>query len=166
MLGNQGSQGNLAFIDQPDGIQVVLVAVHHGGVQVQLVIVENREIYLGHGGEHRHQDNSAALSGIFNRLPHGDVVAGAVVNHVGFVWAEVFQHSVAKVGIFRINTVIRPALLGFCQANVADVGDYNALGSHALGRLGNQNSNRSGAKNSNFQAGNVSRLPDGVNGDS
>ena len=41
-----------------------------------------------------------------------------------------------------------------------------SVGSHALGRLGNQNSNRSGAKNSNFQAGNVSRLPDGVNGDS
>ena len=67
-LGDQWAQMDFAFIDQTDGIHIVIVAVHHGALDVQLMVVCHSQIYSSHVCENSYQDDDAAFAGVFDGL--------------------------------------------------------------------------------------------------
>ena len=52
----QRREQDFLFFDQTNGVEIVLVAIHHGGVEIEFMIVENGQIHMGHPGVDGDQD--------------------------------------------------------------------------------------------------------------
>ena len=108
-LGDQGLQMNLFLIDETDSVHIVVMAVHHGALDIQLVIVRHSEVDLCHACEYSNEHDHASLSGIFDCLTHRDVIASAVIDDVSLVRSEGFDHRVAEILVFRVHAYVDAA---------------------------------------------------------
>ena len=149
---------DFALIDQADGVHVIIVAVHHGALDVQLVVVCHGQIYSSHVCENCYQDDDASFSGIFDGLSHGDVIAGAVIDHIRFIRAESIDHGFSEILIFRIHAHVNAAFLCFFQTQVADVSDHDLGGAHSLGSLRHQVADRACADDYDIHTGHIAHL--------
>ena len=164
MGGLQGLELNLALLHKAQGVHVVLVAVHHGGVQIQLGVVQLRQVDVGGLGEHGHQDEGAALARVLDGLVHGDVVAGAVIDHVRLVRAEAGDQGLAEVAPGGVDGIVRAHRSGQLQAHVGDVGDHDGGGPAGLQRLGQQDADGARAQDDGLAALHVREALGGVHG--
>ena len=96
------------------------------------MVIEHSQINLPQAREHRNQNNCASLAGIFNRLPHGNVVARTVIDDVRFIRPQAFCHGLPEVFIPGIHTEVNSALLCFFKAQAADIRNHHLLSSQPL----------------------------------
>ena len=114
------------------------MAVHHGGVQIQLRVIELCQIYRGSLPEHGHQDDHAPLAGILDRLVHRDVTSGAFVNHIRFVISIGFLQCGSEILLRRVDGPVGTELLCEIQAIIRDIGCQHFGCTHGFQRLDQQ----------------------------
>ena len=118
------------------------MAVHHGALDIQLMIVGNSKVNRCHICKYCYQYDDAAFSCILDRLSHSDVVSGTVIDHICLVRAKCFHQSFSEIFLFRVYADINAALFCFCKTEIADIGDHNFGCAHSLGSLCNKVSDR------------------------
>ncbi len=165
MPAHQGLELYHALAYKADGIHIVLVAIHHGGVQIQFGVVELGQITVGQASVHRNQDDDASLPGVLDGLIHGGVIARAVVDDVRLVGAEALRQSRAKGAGFGVDSVIRSAGAGQLQPIVGDIGGHDLGRAKGLQGLNQQNADRAAAQHAYLLARYVPRPPGGVHRD-
>ena len=138
MPGDKRGQDHLFLIHKTDCIQIILVAVHHTGLKVQLMVVKHGQVNLPQASEHSHQYDGASLARIPDCLAHGNVVACAVIDEVCFIRPKAFCHGLPKVLFPGIHTEVHAALLCFLKTQGADIRNHHLPRTQTLCCLGHQ----------------------------
>ena len=154
---------NLFFIYKSDSVNIVIVPVHHCALDIQFVIISHCKINLCHSCKHCNQYNGASFSCILDCLSHCDVISCTIINHIGFVWSECFQHCFTEIFFFCIHTDINATFFRLIQTEITDIRDHNFCCSHSLCYLCHKITNRTGTKHGNVHSFHITNLLYSVN---
>ena len=82
-----------------NGIDIILMAIHHRRIEVQFMVIQNSQINRGHFCKNGHKNDCAALACIPDSLPHGNVISGTVINNICFICSKGSNQCIAKVAV-------------------------------------------------------------------
>ena len=111
------------------------------------MIVQRKQIHMRFLRKHGNQYNLASLSRILDRLSHGDVVSGTVIDDIRLIGAEALDHGFPEILFPGIDRVICAACLCKLQTVITDIRDQHFRCAHCLDGLGKKNADRSAAEN-------------------
>ncbi len=122
------------------------------------MIIYHGQIHFRHTGKDCHQNDHAPLSGIFNRLPHRNIVSGTIVDYIRFIRAKFFNQRFTEIFFSRIDARVNTAFRRLFKPQIADIRNHDLRRSHSFCHLCDEVANRPGADYCNIQSGNIAHL--------
>ena len=129
---------NLSRIYKIDGIYIIIMAIHHSTLDIQLVVIGNSKVNGCHIRKYRYQYDHAAFSRILDGLSHGDVISGTVIDHICLIRTKRLYQCLSEIFLLCVYTDINAALFCFCKTKVTDIRDHNPGCPHSFGCLRNK----------------------------
>lgn len=147
-----GLELHLALGHDAQRVHVILVAVHHRGVERELGIVEAGEVHLGPVGKDGHEDDLCALAAVLDGHIHRGVVSGALVDDVGLIGAEYLLDCIGIADPGGVDRIICAEGPGKLQPVVGDVGDKHLGRAQRLAGLRKQEADGAAADDGDVSA--------------
>ena len=145
MLADEGLELDLALGDKAERVHIILVPVHHGGIEREFGVIEAGQVDLCPVGKDGDEDDHGAFAAVLDGHVRGGVIAGTFVGDVGLIRAENLCDGVCIGDFGGIDRVVRAEGLCQLQAIVRDVGDEHLRRAERLAGLHEQDADRTAA---------------------
>ena len=139
---DQRLEVDLTLFYQADRLYIIRMTVHHGGIQIQLVIIQNGQIYGCHIRKDGNQNDSTAFPRAGDGISYAVVVTGTVKDNIGFIRAKGVADGCFKGRGSCVHGKFQTAFLCFFDPEATNIRDQHTRCAYRFGGLSYQNANR------------------------